>query len=305
MIENLRFYRRLTLIALSLLAPAVCAAVDSEENRWYQVELFVFASTDLNAGDNERWPEQPALKYPAPIAHLHLPISEQAASDEELFSDAATTPAAVTDDVTVVQQGESADKTTDLLPAAPDNFLLLDAEHFQLKPTVQRISQQKDYRPLTHLVWQQLIKPKNEAEHIVITGGDQFDDHYELEGTIQLSVERYLHIETDLWLSSFVVNSGLFSDLWHTLPGRPIDTRHSLVATQIDPLQDSFNNSLYDGLFAVRNQQYQVERTVVLRQHRRMRSGELHYIDHPLFGLLIKITPIDVDKENLAGTKSP
>lgn len=30
-----------------------------------------------------------------------------------------------------------------------------------------------------------------------------------------------------------------------------------------------------------------------LKQHRRMRSQELHYLDHPAFGLLIEITPVE------------
>lgn len=32
--------------------------------------------------------------------------------------------------------------------------------------------------------------------------------------------------------------------------------------------------------------------TVDMRQSRRMRGGELHYLDHPLFGLLIKLTAV-------------
>ena len=31
---------------------------------------------------------------------------------------------------------------------------------------------------------------------------------------------------------------------------------------------------------------------ILLEQTRRMRSGEVHYIDHPLLGLIIKFTPI-------------
>lgn len=32
--------------------------------------------------------------------------------------------------------------------------------------------------------------------------------------------------------------------------------------------------------------------TYVMEDHRRMRSGELHYVDHPMFGLLILCTPM-------------
>jgi hypothetical protein len=36
--------------------------------------------------------------------------------------------------------------------------------------------------------------------------------------------------------------------------------------------------------------EYRWRHAVLLRQTRRMRGGELHYIDHPMFGLLIKVT---------------
>ena len=35
---------------------------------------------------------------------------------------------------------------------------------------------------------------------------------------------------------------------------------------------------------------YPWRHAVLLQQTRRMRGGELHYIDHPMFGLLIKVT---------------
>jgi hypothetical protein len=36
---------------------------------------------------------------------------------------------------------------------------------------------------------------------------------------------------------------------------------------------------------------YNFAHAVVMQQNRKMRSGELHYLDHPLMGVLIKITP--------------
>lgn len=35
---------------------------------------------------------------------------------------------------------------------------------------------------------------------------------------------------------------------------------------------------------------YEFRHAVLVQQHRRMRSGELHYIDHPLLGIIIKVT---------------
>ena len=36
---------------------------------------------------------------------------------------------------------------------------------------------------------------------------------------------------------------------------------------------------------------------VRINQNRRMRSEELHYLDHPLFGLLVRLTPWKTDQQ--------
>ncbi len=40
---------------------------------------------------------------------------------------------------------------------------------------------------------------------------------------------------------------------------------------------------------------YPYRHAVKLEQQRRMRSNEVHYIDHPLLGIVIKLTPLDED----------
>ena len=46
---------------------------------------------------------------------------------------------------------------------------------------------------------------------------------------------------------------------------------------------------------------YPWRHAVALKQKRRMRSTEVHYLDHPLFGLVIKLTPLtEEDLEILA-----
>ena len=37
---------------------------------------------------------------------------------------------------------------------------------------------------------------------------------------------------------------------------------------------------------------YPFRHAVLIKQARRMRSNEVHYIDHPLLGLIIKFTPV-------------
>ncbi|WP_196138056.1 CsiV family protein [Aliikangiella sp. G2MR2-5] len=56
-------------------------------------------------------------------------------------------------------------------------------------------------------------------------------------------------------------------------------------------IDDDFLNSESQKLYKERLFNYS------MKQARRMRSGELHYFDHPLFGMLILITPIELNEE--------
>jgi hypothetical protein len=40
------------------------------------------------------------------------------------------------------------------------------------------------------------------------------------------------------------------------------------------------------------NPAYVATQTVLLQEQRRLRSGELHYFDHPKFGLLMLVKPV-------------
>lgn len=90
------------------------------------------------------------------------------------------------------------------------------------------------------------------------------DGLYELEGTITIALSRYLHTYTDL-----VLRRPKLSDDTPDNVAEQAYIQANLADTRI------LNNHL-------------------MREHRRMRSKNLHYIDNPEFGLLILITPYEV-----------
>ena len=42
------------------------------------------------------------------------------------------------------------------------------------------------------------------------------------------------------------------------------------------------------------------ESYLAFEQHRRMRSGELHYLDHPKLGVIVQVDPVAIPEELLA-----
>jgi hypothetical protein len=91
------------------------------------------------------------------------------------------------------------------------------------------------------------------------------DGLYELEGKITIALSRYLHTYTDLILR----RPRLSAD---SVPDNPAQAQY-LAAHDADTR--ILNNHL-------------------LREHRRMRSKKLHYIDSPEFAMLVLITPYEV-----------
>lgn len=243
--------------------------------KWYQIELMVFANSNEAEDHGEHWPTDLRLRYPANTLAL------KPAVDISLLNRTSV-------DTSVEPEAQPIDKPVTYRDYP--SFTLLPEEAHTLRDAANNILSQYQYRPLFHGAWQQPIESREAATAIAIYGGEKFDNHYELEGHVLIAVERYLHIYTDLWLNRFIQAIGSDAFILQKLPTLPHQKTEALASVMSPLLTD--NDRLTEGLT---QPLYQVERTVVMRQHRRMRSEELHYIDHPLFGLVIKITPIEIN----------
>ncbi len=153
----------------------------------------------------------------------------------------------------------------------PDGFSAVPNGERLLNPQAATLSRSGSYTLLYHQAWRQMIYGRK--TNILITGGKSFGGHQELEGSIALSVGQYLKIQTNLWLTQFAPPGTPVTEAWPALP--PV------------PNTLSENDS---------NQNYVIKRVVKVNQERSMRSNEVHYLDHPLLGVIIKIVPYEADK---------
>ena len=157
-------------------------------------------------------------------------------------------------------------------------FQLLPNSERILKSAAQRIKASADLRLLSHLAWRQPVLDRQQAQAILIQTGEQFNSEFELEGTITISRGRYLHARTNLFFSEFEQMKSSQELDWTVFE-----------EDQLDFGQREWNAGLNQQ--AIAETQFVRSATANLSQSRRMRSEELHYIDHPLFGMLVKITP--------------
>lgn len=264
----------LTCILLSVFVLPVTSFAQ-EADRWYQVELIVFEQGGNPSDSEELWRTDIELQYPRNWLALVEQSDDSSLETEEDWSTAAE-------------------------PESSENALpLLSADELTLGNEAQRLERNNQYRVLFHGGWRQPFAENRQEPAILITGGEQYGDHYELEGSIQLSLRTYLHIDTNLWLARFNTNFGQERAPWPPLPQRPNQRVDTDILFRFDggnsSLQQPFNQNWdYEAILA---QPYVVENIVVLNQSRRMRSGEIHYLDHPQMGLLIKLTPYEQTEE--------
>lgn len=165
-------------------------------------------------------------------------------------------------------------------------FLDLPENLRKLNASAQRISKAPDLRLLAHLAWRQPVMEKDEAQPIRIQTGDLFDSAYELEGTVTIFRGRYLHTSSDLFFSRFdTVNNANQLDWSVFSENKPASDSAAWLQEQHK------QGGLVPSTDVQGNTRFIRAATAHLKQSRRMRSDELHYIDHPLFGMLVHITP--------------
>lgn len=155
-------------------------------------------------------------------------------------------------------------------PAAQLPGSFTPVKELTLSKEAQRIDQRPDMKVIWHQAW---IEDIQEAESgmphaINLRVKDKFD--IEVTGSFELHRSRYLHISTDLVVQHY--------------EKRTIETQ--LPATQDDAVAP-------DAATLVSTTEDAPVRAAEVRMARRMRSNELHYLDHPLLGIVVRAVPVE------------
>ncbi len=163
--------------------------------------------------------------------------------------------------------------TVTLLPPADaplQPYALLPSSSWRLAAQFDALQRTRGaMEPLYHQAWRQPVATNAGAEAIYLGPGPQHSDAGPLplfEGLIRISVNRYLHVDLDILLRG--ANSAL-------PPASP------------DALPSPTRGSIR------------------FQASRRMRSGELHYIDHPRLGALILISRVELPEPKTETAAEP
>lgn len=167
----------------------------------------------------------------------------------------------------------------------PHAFRILPPDQQQLAGTYGHLENAADLEPILHLAWRQPGLPKEDAPWIQIYLPPR-------EGEIAPSPEP---VQQPLF------GGGIGRQDESDIGG--FDPYAAGAAAEPEPPAP-----VLDGVFRLYLSRYLhagvdlvyhregVEIPFRLKTSRRMRSNELHYLDHPVFGVLVKVTPYEVEK---------
>ena len=159
-----------------------------------------------------------------------------------------------------------------------------------IKPVIlgqeyKRINNSSEYNVLFYGAWRQAGLDENNAFEIKIEDLDnthKTKSENSITGQLKLVLSRYLHIYGELDYQ------------------RPVDPSSIDNKSNDDT---SGNNAVTATTEENQGVIVKTENNYPINIHRRMRSKELHYIDHPLVGMLIQINPVKPPVENTDKTK--
>jgi hypothetical protein len=242
------------------------------EGSWFQVEVLIFENTGNRSEKPERWPTYPDL---------------------ERLSSALT----ITElDPEVAQADETAQQRANSLPIP---FSPLSEAEWTLSQEKTALERSRNYRVLYHQSWMQPVPGRNRVVPIRIDAGELYGSQHELQGYIELSVERFLHLTTNLQLIRYAQTDNpfrLIDDSDDAQSTNATNATRTFNGLSLDQEASALGSNVFDTdiITSNNNQYYVATESIQMKQRRRMRSAELHYIDNPEFGLLIHILPVEI-----------
>lgn len=282
-----RSLRALGALVFALWCGLAAAATSSKDNpTQYHVEILLFAVNDPAVVATEAWPDNFGISSTVTPIFVTFPTTAAPAPQ----------PVAAT-------AGKSAPKSKAAIPP----YQFLSREDFKLNSSFFKLKKAPQYEVLLHTAWRQpaidlkddsavylfegMDDPAQSQERIPVSNGpiattsdleggsgeavdpEAHAPHF--SGTLKLALGQYLHVALDL------------------LYRRQVN-RHDAVNA--------------DGA------NVQQQRTALqgfrINEMRRIKLGEVNYFDHPVFGTLVLIAPVekiknaDVEKETV-GADSP
>ncbi len=145
-------------------------------------------------------------------------------------------------------------------PDGSNAFKMLPSSRHKLGGVNKVLKLSSEYRPVYHVAWQQPELTKSRAKKVHIKNPEA-----RINGTVNLRGGHLLHLDLDI---------SYFIDLY---------TESVTSFTEEGSEEVVMEDIIMTGTYAQ------------MKETRRIKLNELHYFDHPLFGVLMRVTRLGVE----------
>ena len=181
-------------------------------------------------------------------------------------------------------------------------YTVLPPSAFQLAPDQTRLKRAPGYRVLYHTAWRQPGLGPEQSPWVLLQSGDSYGSHHELEGSIRLVKNRYLHIQANLWKATFIQSMPPLMMATVQTEGLEVagtKTQSPEITPSVLPALPSHPQSIMPdeiNQLPLSKSNYQVTDIIALEQSTRVKRDETTYLDHPEMGVLVLVSKYE--KEN-------
>ncbi len=158
---------------------------------------------------------------------------------------------------------------------ASSAFKVLPPSSYKLGGVDKVLKLSSEYRPVYHVAWQQqeLTKSRAKAVHIKNTAA-------KINGSVNLRGGHLLHLDIDL---TYFIDLYTESPVSFGQQDVTVEVAPEKSAPEKNPSEEVTGEDLVmSGTYAQ------------MKETRRIKLNELHYFDHPLFGVIMRVTRLEV-----------
>lgn len=251
----------LVLSSMLVIEPAL--AQQEKRPAWFEIEVIIFKHLNPEPGDSEQWPEAPG--FPAIESAIELALAQ---TDEPIIADtpeqAYLRKLLIADHLQVIEEPA---ETGDMR-----EYELLQKNKLQLGKLRHSLLRSKNYTPILHFAWRQQGLGREDVQTILVDSSNES-----------------LKFQQDLSPSNKVETHTAINETIE-IEGTLRISRSRYLHADIDLLYRIEKNKS-----SLLTSDQSIER-FRMTQSRRLRSKEIHYFDHPKFGLILRVIPVKIEE---------
>jgi len=270
---------QLLLLILSTLIPALSNA----EIREYDIEIIIFEDATAQYIDSEKWPSIALGETEDNIEPESIELSGEPVELSDPEPRVITNSDIYNEIYNEIEGDYFSDQELDYqqeaeYPAENNVINISDLPQTLLTEEAEKLERSSRYKILLHKAWRQTGLEKESMISIPVDSHNanlkQSDINDPLGQMILLEKQESEDVHSNI-KGTIKIELARYLHVY-------TDLVYQKPITRLSPLDHS----------KIASKNY------LIKSHRRMRSKETHYIDHPLIGILVMATPVEVEPDN-------